>query len=158
MGEPLSLVHPEFKADDSPVEALHFTVAEATGETEPADRPPQQTPVAAGGSNDRATGEVLTDVGSPPDPASSVVVPLPLLDLRTWLVRQAERGTGASTPGAVLGDLVAHHRRVRAIGLSVFPAEASEDDVAVRLLRSHYLVQQVTALLAGDSDLDGDVA
>ncbi|WP_418606117.1 NAD(P)H-hydrate dehydratase [Georgenia sp. SUBG003] len=74
-----------------------------------------------------------------------------VLDLRGWLVRQAERGTGAASAAALAEVLREHHRRLRGIGLDVFPGDVPPGDVATQLLRSHYLVLQVTALLTGET-------
>ena len=147
-GEPLSLVHPGRQAAESPVEALAF-----------AGQPDAATKTSKGGRL-AAAGRALVGRGTPPAPAATsppdaplpaaALVPRPLLDLRAWLVHQAERGTGAASPGAVTAELMRHHGRVRELGLDIFPGQASGDDVAAEILRSHYLVQQVTALLTGD--------
>lgn len=142
--EPLSLVHPGRAAAESPVEVLAFAVQpDGRDQTSrhgrpgapPSSPPPAPPPVP------------------PPVPQRTVpaaLLPRPLLDLRAWLVQQAERGTGAASQGMVTAELMRHHERVREVGIDIFPGQASCDDVAVEILRSHYLVQQVTALLTGD--------
>lgn len=142
-GEPLSLAHPTRQAAHSPVEALHFTGPDAL-EGQRLPRPRRAPRPAAGGEG--AGGAAPARAPGPP-----AVLPPQLLDLQAWLVRQAERGTGAASPAMVGSDLLAHHRRLRDLGLDVFPAELTSDDVAVQLLRSHFLVLQVASLLSGDT-------
>jgi len=77
-------------------------------------------------------------------------VPLPaaLLELRTWRLRQMERGTGAAAPGTLLAGLEQRHRAARDLGFTVFPTVGADADPAVALLRSHYVGLQVVDLLA----------
>ncbi|MCK6212185.1 SWIM zinc finger domain-containing protein [Georgenia sp. EYE_87] len=136
-GEPLSLVHTDRPAGDA-VQALHFAA--------PAGR--------RGRPRARGPGErVAQPLGS-----RLAVVPAALLDLRGWLVAQAERGTGAASPAALTAQLLEHHRRARGVGLDVFPAELAPapggGEVAAQLLRSHFLVLQTTALLTGETGWD----
>jgi hypothetical protein len=140
-GEPLSLVHADRPPGDA-VQPLHFAT--------PADR--------RGKSPARARAEAGADrleVGR------LAVVPAALLDLRGWLVAQAERGTGAASAAALTAQLLEHHRRARGIGLDVFPVElppeggapgeSAHSEIAAQLLRSHFLVLQTTALLTGET-------
>jgi hypothetical protein len=131
-GEPLSLVHLDRPAGDA-VEALHF----ARPDPRRAELPERARPA--------------TDHHNRTDDLSPNVVPAALLDLRSWLVRQAERGTGAASPAALGAQLLEHHRRARDIGLDVFPAEVPPAEVTAQLLRSHFLVLQTTALLTGET-------
>ncbi len=135
--EPLSLVHPARLAPETPLEALHFSQQSAGGRVKkPAPSPTGPTPPAG--------------VLPAPAPALQAPATLPsqLADLRSWLVRQAERGTGASSPGLVSGELLSHHHRLRDIGLDVFPICTPDDeDPGILLLRSHFLVQQVSITL-----------
>jgi hypothetical protein len=116
--EPLSLVHPDRPAGHA-VEALHFGSA-------PGRR--------------RAT--------RPAPPATTATTPPELLDLRSWLVRQAERGTGATSAGSFNRELDRHHRALRVAGFDVYPT-GLDGDPPIALLRSFYLTLQVTQLLTG---------
>ncbi len=76
-------------------------------------------------------------------------LPRQLIELRRWLVAQAERGTGGASPGAFGIGLAGHHRALRAVGFPLFAVEGTEEP-AVALLRSLYLTLQVTQLLTGE--------
>ncbi|MET9314818.1 SWIM zinc finger family protein [Kribbella sp. NPDC003505] len=118
VGEPLSLIHPEGPAGRA-VEALHF-----------------------GGEASRrrhATGQALT---------ATPAAPTELLDLRNWLVQQAERGTSAASSGAFNRDLDKRHQALRSAGFDVYPT-GRDTDPPIALLRSFYLTLQVTQLLTG---------
>jgi hypothetical protein len=119
VGEPLSLIHPDAPAG-SAVDPLHFG-------PEPTLRP-------------RPTSGSRVVVTAPPPPQ--------LRELRNWLVRQAERGTGGASPGAFTAELGKYHRALRTVGFSAFPTDADPDPAAA-LLRSLYLTLQVTQLLTG---------
>ena len=126
VGEPLSVIHPGLRADARPVDALHFP---PPGWRAPARRRP--TPAA--------------------EPSARISnLPAQLLDLRAWLVSQAERGTGAASATSIGASLAARHQALRGIGFDVFPATSPEDDPASALLRSHFLVMQTTQLLKGE--------
>jgi hypothetical protein len=118
-GEPLSIVR-----GDRVVDVLHFD------------------PAAARSTKERRLTE------RPEEEEGQAPLPGPLLDLRTWLLRQMERGTGSAAPAVVLGGLDQRHRAVRDLGFAVFPAVADGSDPAVALLRSHYVGLQVAELLA----------
>jgi hypothetical protein len=123
VGEPMSLVRPDLGAG-SEVDPLHF------GEVAP--------------SKDRV-------VDSPREVAGhAVYLPRQLEDLRSWLIEQAERGTGAASSGALTASLATRHQSVRDIGFGVFPAVADEDP-AIGILRSFYLLLQTIQLLTGES-------
>ncbi|MEV0795906.1 SWIM zinc finger family protein [Kribbella sp. NPDC050459] len=118
-GEPLSLIHPDRPAGDA-VEALHF---------------------GAGAPRRRRTAGQLSIAPASAQPAQ-------LVDLRAWLVRQAERGTGAASAGAFNHELDRHHQALRAAGFNVYPTGCGAEP-PVALLRSFYLTLQVTELLTG---------
>jgi hypothetical protein len=132
VGEPLSVIRPDAPAGDA-VDALHFGSASGL--------PPR--PV---------TG---------PRAAVTAAPPPQLLELRNWLIRQAERGTAGISPGAFAAELTTHHRALRTVGFSIFPltSPTPQDasvtladepmDPAGMLLRSLYLTLQVTQLLTG---------
>jgi hypothetical protein len=75
-------------------------------------------------------------------------LPRPARELDRWLVRQMERGTGATAAGLLRATLDAHHRECRAVGLDVYPAVPDDADPAETLLRSHYLTRQLAQVLA----------
>ncbi|GAA0929633.1 hypothetical protein GCM10009554_12150 [Kribbella koreensis] len=124
-GEPMSLIHPGRSAGIA-VDPLHFGVAPAK---QPAGR----------------------KVRPPADDVPVEWLPPVLEELRGWLVRRAERGTGAGAGSAVLAELASRHRAAREAGFAIFPDPATGDatgaEPAVAILRSCYLVQQVTQML-----------
>ncbi|MFG1818938.1 hypothetical protein ACGFIF_34605 [Kribbella sp. NPDC049174] len=120
VGEPLSLVHPDAPAG-SAVDALHFG-------PEPVARPRPMTG---------------------PRASSTAAPPPQLLDLANWLVRQAERGTAGTSPGAFTAELTRHRQALSSVGFTVVPATTESPDPAAVLLRSLYLTLQITQLLTG---------
>lgn len=139
--EPLSLVHPG--RGDSPLVELHFPDhAAAAGEGG-----------ATGGSVRSAPGPDPATHSPTGMPGAQSTLPLPLVELQTWLTRQAERGTGSVVGAArdqLLGHLRTQHAAVRSLGLELFPAEPGPDlDVAI--LRSRFLALQVAALISGEA-------
>ncbi|GAA4286344.1 hypothetical protein [Georgenia daeguensis] len=150
-GEPLSLVRPDRPAGEA-VEALHFASAGAPAPRRRVRGGEDATGGSVGGTAGHGRGR---DVA--PDSGRLAGVPAALLDLRAWVVRQAERGTGAASEAALTGQLLEHHRRVRGIGLDVFPAKLPPDGGAAQLLRSHFVVLQTTALLTGETGESSDV-
>ncbi|WP_405055873.1 SWIM zinc finger family protein [Kribbella sp. NBC_01505] len=118
IAEPLSLLHPT-APPGSAVVPLHFAPADNLRSTPPIPEPPNPAPAP----------------------------PRPLLDLRHWLLRQAERGTGATSAGAFTTELARRHQALRAIGFTTFPAEA-EAPPATALLRSFYVAMQLAQLLS----------
>jgi hypothetical protein len=123
VAEPLSIVRPGARR---PVDVLHFDEAEGKQRK----RGKRPSPPAG-------------EPSEPPPPP----LPTPLRDLRSWVARQAERGTGATSSGAVLAGLDAHHRALRDVGLGVFPETLPGTDPAVALLRSQYLLLQTSRAL-----------
>lgn len=123
VAEPLSIVRP---GTSRPVDVLHFDEASEK------QRKRKKRPAPPAG-----------EPSEPPPPP----LPTPLRDLRSWVARQAERGTGATSSGAVLAGLDAHHRRLRDVGLGVFPESVAGTDPAVALLQSHYLGLQTSRAL-----------
>ncbi|MFI5696181.1 hypothetical protein ACIA58_30280 [Kribbella sp. NPDC051586] len=125
VGEPLSLIDPARRAGDA-VDALHFG-AVAPDRRRLSRIAPTQT-----------TQTTLTT--APP--------PRQLLDLRSWLIQQAERGTGAVSAGAFNHELDRRHQALRSAGFDVFP-DGLGAAPPIGLLRSFYLTLQVTQLLTG---------
>ena len=130
--EPVSLIHPGHPLNA--VDSLHF---DRTREPSALVRQ-----LRAAGTSD----VVLDD--EPADDAPATVLPQPLLELRDWLERQAERGTAGTRGTLLLDDLGGHHQRLRDIGLRVFPDPDPSLDGADLLLRSLYVVRQVELSLS----------
>ena len=82
------------------------------------------------------------------DEATPAPLPGPLVDLRSWLLGQMERGTGAASRDSLLDSLRRRHRAARDVGLTVFPEVEAAADPSATMLRSHYLGLQVADLLA----------
>jgi hypothetical protein len=119
-GEPLSVVR-----GPRHVDVLHFDKGASTA--------PARSLVAAPAEHDE----------TPPVP-----LPVPLVDLRSWLLSQMERGTGAATRNTLADSLARRHRAARDVGLTVFPEVGPVADPAAAMLQSHYLGLQVAGLLA----------
>lgn len=119
VGEPMSLLLP-----DGRVDALHFP---PVGMSAKAARP---API----EEEQESSEL-------------VALPAPLFELRMWLLRQLERGTGAAQGDAMLADLGRRHERARAAGFTVFAVPSPGADPAEQLLRSLYVGLQLSALL-----------
>jgi hypothetical protein len=65
----------------------------------------------------------------------------------------AERGVGGASPGAVHAELSGFVAGARRIGLTALPADVP-DDPAAALLRTHFLVEQLTVALTGSRSGD----
>jgi hypothetical protein len=139
VGEPLSLVRPGRSSPEHPVLSLYFTEPYFS-ETSAASGAPARTATPSAGQTRSA----------PFAPAS--LLPRELVDLRSWVVATAERGTGATTGAGLVATLEQHHARLRSVGLTAYPATVAHADAAEQLLRSHFLTLQVGALLLGHSD------
>lgn len=85
-----------------------------------------------------------------------LTAPLPavLADLAEIQRRHAERGTGGAETGVVRSDLVRLQRRAREAGFSVFADPPDGLDPAEALLRSVFVLAQVTVALTGDVPAD----
>jgi len=138
VGEPLSLVRPDLPAGNRPVDCLHFDPPRRTGV--------RKSRTLAGASAMAVPPDAGSETASADEAGSQI--PRQLTDVRTWLVHQAERGTGAQSPAEITAGLRAHHQALRDIGLDVFPTEIP-DDPARALLRSHFLTLQTTQLFGG---------
>jgi hypothetical protein len=137
VAEPLSLIRPGRGPEAAAVDALHFDPV-------PDDRGGRVSKVIESLRKRR-------EVEAPPEPAHPLVdLPVPLVSLRGWLEGQAERGVSGVDGGVARGALDEHHRQLREAGLRVFVPAPSDVEPAEALLRSHYLVQQVTLALLGD--------
>ena len=77
------------------------------------------------------------------------VLPRGLVELRAFLERYAERGVHGAAAEEFRAELARHHQRCADVGLTVFVPPDAETDPAALLLRSHYLVQQVSLALVG---------
>jgi hypothetical protein len=130
VAEPLSVVH------DGRVDCLHFDDA-------PDGPPVKQRRGKAVAADDESTE---TEVEARDRLRSGLPRPAQVLD--AWLVRQLERGTGATASGLLLATLDAHHRECRAVGLSVYPAISEDVDPAEAMLRSLHLTRQLAQVLA----------
>jgi hypothetical protein len=136
VAEPLSVVHPK----EGRVDCLHF------------DDPPdgkaksRRGKAAAPEPQEPETEEPESEVEARERLQSRL--PRPAQTLDAWLLRQMERGTGATAAGLLRGTLEAHHRECRALGLSVYPVVRDEEDPAEALLRSLYLTRQLAQVLA----------
>ena len=119
-GEPLSVIRGERQVD-----VLHFDEGAATA--------PARS-LVAGSEED--------------DEAAPVPLPGPLVDMRSWLLSQMERGTGAVSRDSLLDSLSRRHRAARDVGLTVFPEVGAVADPAAAMLQSHYLGLQVAHVLA----------
>ncbi len=75
-------------------------------------------------------------------------MPAALADLRSWLLGQMERGTGAVSRDSLTASLGRRHRLARDIGLTVFPEVGPMVDPASAVLQSHFLGLQVADLMA----------
>ncbi|MFI5706888.1 hypothetical protein [Kribbella sp. NPDC051620] len=125
-GEPMSLIHPGRPAGIA-IDPLHFGTA---------------VPKQAEGRKVKAPAADVPAEWLPPV----------LEELRGWLVRRAERGIGAGAESAVLAELGSRHQAARDAGFAIFPrlpsgAAPDSTDPAVAILRSCYLVQQVTQVV-----------
>ncbi len=134
VAEPLSVVHPE----QGRVDCLHFDDAPDPDEQE--RRKGRRDSPAAPDEEPETEGEARERLRS--------ALPRPAQALESWLVRQLERGTGATAAGLLRATLDAHHRECRAVGLSVYPAVPDDLDPAEALLRSLYLTRQLAQVLA----------
>lgn len=123
-GEPLSIVRP-----DGSVDSLHFD------------------PVG-GSVRAPARGPVNAAEASEEEDEAPVPLPPALRDLRTWLLRNLERGTASVPPDTLRRGLELRHRAARDQGFSVFASPTGKSDPAESLLQSLYLGLQVSALLA----------
>jgi hypothetical protein len=134
VAEPLSVVLPE----EGVVDCLHFDDAPGDQAGTPAE--PRRGKAAPEDAEDETAIEARDRLRSG--------LPRPAQVLDAWLVRQLERGTGATAAGLLRATLDAHHRECRAVGLSVFPAVSDEADPAEVMLRSLYLTRQLAQVLA----------
>jgi hypothetical protein len=137
VAEPLSLLLEGRGAGVPPVDALHFDAV-------PREQRGRVSKIVAGLRRHQ-------DAGPPADHVSPLVnLPRPLVELRGWLEAQAERGVSGAAEEVVLGTLYEHHRKLREVGLRVFAPPPPGVESAEALLRSHFLVLQVTLALTGD--------
>ena len=137
VAEPLSVVHP----DEGRVDCLHFD-----------DAPDPDASVEPRRVKARAADSAVAD-DEPETPVEArdrlrSGLPRPAQVLDAWLVRQLERGTGATASGLLRATLDAHHRECRAVGLSVYPAIGDEIDPAEAMLRSLHLTRQLAQVLS----------
>lgn len=129
VAEPLSLIRP--LGAGRIVNSLHF------------DAPPK--PV-----NSRIVAAMAHRPAPPALRPLTAPLPSVLADLAEAQRRYAERGTGGADAGSVRAELARLHRRAREAGFSVFADPADELDVTEALLRSVFVLAQVTVALTGD--------
>ncbi len=156
VAEPLSLVDPT--ATTRPVDVLGLPAADTKASAVEDEK----------GTRSRIADLMRSRTARKPDGTATpdtardepvAAIPAALTDLRAHLESLAERGVGGASPGAVRADLERSIDAARRVGLTVLPAD-SADDPAVGLLRTHFLVQQLTVGLTGlrgsarDEDLD----
>ncbi|MEV8376212.1 hypothetical protein AB0P21_25955 [Kribbella sp. NPDC056861] len=140
-GEPMSLIHPGCPAGEA-VEPLHFSTANLS-----------QKRKFAFGKVRQSAGDAPTTGVRTEDDLTAALLPPALVELRGWLVRQAERGAGGGAQGTLVAELESRHQLVRAVGFGIFGSSAADSapagiDPAVAILRSCYLLQQVTQVLS----------
>ena len=140
VAEPLSVVLP----DAGRVDCLHFD-----DEPRPERRPARRGKTQPGPASTESAGSAeSTEDETEARERLRSGLPRPAQVLDGWLVRQLERGTGATAAGLLRATLDAHHRECRAVGLSVYPVVPDDADPAEVLLRSHYLTRQLAQVLA----------
>jgi SWIM zinc finger len=133
VGEPVSVVLPDRPIN--PVDALHFHEGR-------------------GGSRSRwvaaMRGRAVRDDLAVGEEGMARPPVTQLVDLRSWLEQQAERGTAGADAAAMAAALARQHQTLRRVGLHCFPEldPAVERDPAELLLRAHYLLRQVELALA----------
>ncbi len=137
VAEPLSVVHPE----EGRVDCLHFDDAPSP------DAPPPRR-VRGGGPKLEHAEEAAPESETEARDRLRSRLPQPARTLDAWLLRQAERGTGATSAGLLRATLDAHHRECRAMGLGVYPVVGDDADPAEALLRSAHLTRQLAQVLA----------
>ena len=137
VAEPLSLLLEARGAGAGLVDALHFAPV-------PREQRGRVSKIVAGLRRRQ-------DAGAPPEDVAPLVnLPRPLVELRGWLEAQAERGVSGVAEEVVLGALNAHHGKLREAGLRVFAPSPPGLEPAEALMRSHFLVLQVTLALTGE--------
>lgn len=129
VASPLSLVLP-VGAGREVVDCLHL------------DPPPRPVVSEIAAAMERRREPPAPAAAPPPPPA-------PLVDLRAWLRGRAERGVAGANPAALREELARHHRALRAAGLAVFGEPDPAAEAAELLLRSQFLLMQVTVALTG---------
>lgn len=151
VAEPLALVDPS--ATTRPVDVLGLPPAKdpktpvanapAPARSRIAELMRSRTSRKAAAAATTQAPALTAEPEAPPPP-----LPAAFTDLRVHLESLSERGVGGASPGAIRADLARAIDGVRRIGLTALPAEVA-DDPAVALLRTHFLVQQVTIALTG---------
>ncbi|MFJ3054434.1 SWIM zinc finger family protein [Herbaspirillum sp. NPDC087042] len=140
--EPLSLVRPHAVTGEAAVDALYF----------------DEAPEAAVAARVRALQQQVAASGDRKAIAQGMpsIVPRALREVRDWIQRQAERGVSPEGGGEVLARITELNRRTGDAGMSMFGKLASGANVAMNLLRMHYLCMQYEHLLGGGQGEGGD--
>jgi hypothetical protein len=130
IAEPLSLVRPGARDSDEVVDALYFDAAPKTG----------------------IAGRILSSLRRRTNktelaPVMPSAVPPLLIELRQWLLRQAERGVAWDVATQARRELQARRERLGAAGFNAFGALSANEDTAGDVLRATYLCMQYEHLL-----------
>ena len=127
---PLSLIPAHARDREEAVDALYFDPAPKTG-------------IA-----DRLLSKIRRrEAESGVAPVLPSTVPPLLIDLRQWLLGQAERGVAWDAAIRTRNELNSRHGRLNAAGFSAFRVLPADDSPAAEVLRSSYLCMQYEHLL-----------
>ncbi len=157
--EPLSLITPSPGANGRRVDALHFPPATTAPSVETSSASASASASANGATPSNAeTGKTRP----PPDGARAIPVrprqsPVPtvLRELRAWLCRQAERGVPVDQSARWRAEATAWAQRAADDGFHLFERSLRGDvEVAVLMLRWHYLLMQSERLAGGTGEDD----
>jgi hypothetical protein len=150
VAEPLSLI--DVSATTRPVQVLGLPPVESRAGSAAATTSVRSR--VADLMRSRAAPRGPADVEAEPASADPPPpLPAALTDLRAHLEALAERGVGGASPGAVRADLAGFVAGARRIGLTALPVDVP-DDPAAALLRTHFLVEQLTVALTGSGSGD----
>jgi hypothetical protein len=137
VGEPLSIIRPNPKPGENPVDALYF------------DSVPRENMLSRWKSRFRVKTEAATAenaLGNAGADNRHII----LADFKQWLQRQAERGYAEDRLIPVLREFSAEAERMTASGYSLFRVIAElEGAFAALLLQSNYILMQYERLLDG---------
>lgn len=131
VADPLSLVHSSRVPRDRVIDAIYF------------DQPASES------LRGRVAGAIGRVIGraSAPTPAMSAEAGAEsaLRELRSWLMRQAERGTASDGHGSISRERAAHVQRLRESGLVAFtPGDGAP--LADALIQMHYVQMQYSRM------------
>ncbi|MFC0682608.1 SWIM zinc finger family protein [Lysobacter korlensis] len=135
--EPLSLLRPASTSSNTAVDALYFDPA-----------PAESFAGRALGALKRAVKRSAPDMATMSPGAG---LPASLRELRTWLVRQAERGIPRENRGLFEQEHRAHAQRLRDSGFDAFSLNLGETNPVDVLLRMQYVQMQFSRLAGVDA-------